>query len=386
LVVELGDIRLKLFSASSPRGSMSLRKARNARSRSLVLDRVFRDVGRIKLASGTRQRDVFNQVNAMLSTLYSKGRLDLLSAVQKRRISPLGLWDAYRDGRLEQVSAAEMLLPLVETFREWRLAGNTRTAKPWSPSHALGLSHIERSLVKHAAPGATVKDLPAIVRAIRVESSGRQVQFDHERVCFMAFLRDICGKSSPTYLEVVEIDRFNKPTEIKRSPLRVGALIEWTRKLDSDVAACCWAMASTGMGPLEYWGAETDPIPWERREHSIWIAGAKKAGQGKPRTREVPDLGRCDGAPPISRGAFVQRLREQTGGAFKPYDLRRTFANWLEAAGIPRTRVKMYLGHSLSEITDLYTSHDVSEYLQSDGELLRRWIDQQTHSLTPDAG
>ena len=45
------------------------------------------------------------------------------------------------------------------------------------------------------------------------------------------------------------------------------------------------------------------------------------------------------------------------------YDLRRTVAHWLEEAGIPRARRKLYMGHRSGDVTDLYERHQVETYL-----------------------
>jgi len=38
-------------------------------------------------------------------------------------------------------------------------------------------------------------------------------------------------------------------------------------------------------------------------------------------------------------------------------DARRTYANLLEAAGIPRTRKRMYVGHGVRDVTEQYERH-----------------------------
>ena len=60
-----------------------------------------------------------------------------------------------------------------------------------------------------------------------------------------------------------------------------------------------------------------------------------------------------------------------------PYDARRTYANWLEAAGIPRTRRKLYMGHGQTDVTDLYEWHEVEAFIAEDTEKLRQYITKQ---------
>ncbi len=47
---------------------------------------------------------------------------------------------------------------------------------------------------------------------------------------------------------------------------------------------------------------------------------------------------------------------------------------WLEGAGIPRTRRKLYMGHGKTDVTDLYERHDVERFLAEDGEKLRTYL------------
>ena len=57
-----------------------------------------------------------------------------------------------------------------------------------------------------------------------------------------------------------------------------------------------------------------------------------------------------------------------------PYDLRRSYANWLEAAGIPRTRRRLYLGHGAGDVTGLYETHEVAAFLADDAQRLREYV------------
>jgi integrase len=76
----------------------------------------------------------------------------------------------------------------------------------------------------------------------------------------------------------------------------------------------------------------------------------------------------------MSYKVFRAELSKASGETVRPYDLRRTYANWLEAAGVPRTRRKMYMGHGASDVTDLYERHEVERFLAEDAERLRRFV------------
>jgi hypothetical protein len=61
------------------------------------------------------------------------------------------------------------------------------------------------------------------------------------------------------------------------------------------------------------------------------------------------------------------------------YDARRAYAHWLEEAGIPRARRKLYLGHGRRDVTDDYEMGELGRYLQEDGRALRAYVTAQSH-------
>jgi hypothetical protein len=75
--------------------------------------------------------------------------------------------------------------------------------------------------------------------------------------------------------------------------------------------------------------------------------------------------------PRIHRRMFEDKFRQRTGGARAVYDLRRSFAFILEAAGIVRTRQRAYMGHGAGDTTALYELYDVAAYLADDARKLR---------------
>lgn len=350
---------------------------KNVRRRSLKIDRVFAGVGRINRSSGTHVRETFNALNGMLSTLFTTGRLDLLRQIRERAVEPLVVYDTFRRGRLVEIPEALALRPLIENFKQWREGPNKRTGQPWSRWYAAAHKDTERRLAEIARPFAKITDLPAIVLQLREDYSNRRSTFNNHRVSCLSFARAVCGKRSPTHLQLLAIEAY----PIKRAahhPLTVAELVEWERKLDAPTAACCWALATTGMRPGEFWAYKGGPsVPWELQLDRIAIHGTKSdAG-----ARAVPNLGRCKVPPAITRQMFEDRLHDQTDGAFLPYDLRRTFANWIEQAGLPRSRVMLYLGHAIGNVTDLYTIPEISQFLRDDAKLLRTWMTVQARRL-----
>jgi len=124
------------------------------------------------------------------------------------------------------------------------------------------------------------------------------------------------------------------------------------------------------MRPNEYWGK------WQHVGAAIEIEGTKTKGA----VRRIPPMNYC-GGPHVSYTVFRKALNKASAGQMSCYDLRRTYANWLEAAGIPRTRRKLYLGHGNQDVTDLYEWHEVQAFLAEDAAKLRAFIGEEQPGL-----
>jgi integrase len=89
-------------------------------------------------------------------------------------------------------------------------------------------------------------------------------------------------------------------------------------------------------------------------------------------------------APRLHHRTFEDHVRDRTDRHVQPYDLRRCFARWMESAGIPRIRRKMYMGHATGDVTELYERHELEAYLAADAAKLREWAgvsETTTHAL-----
>ncbi len=101
-----------------------------------------------------------------------------------------------------------------------------------------------------------------------------------------------------------------------------------------------------------------------RRRPSL---GHSSLRPSRPRSEALPEL-------LGSRVALGQPLK-RSGLGVKPYDARRSFANWLEQAGIWETHQQAYMGHGPRTITDLYRRHElVFEQLERDRATLLAFV------------
>ncbi|MGI8497583.1 MAG: hypothetical protein ACR2OG_08400 [Gemmatimonadaceae bacterium] len=331
-----------------------------------VLDRIFRGVGRVKLASGTSHAPTFRNVNAMLSGLFARGRLDLLCAIRDRTLTPLQVWSAYRLNELERLPTAPMMLPLVPAFLAWA------DRHECSDEHRRSLKKSSRYFASSARKDAVVADLPAVLRDLS-DTLGRAHprSFNLARAAALAFVHATLKRHHPLWTELASEDPLRVTPQRRKAPQSVADLLALVQRMGNR-GPMAWSMAVTGMGPGEYWGR------WRVEPDRVRIHGTKRAG----RDRFVPLLGSAELVRPTCQlKAFRTSLRSAGDGQVTVYDLRRTYANWLEQAGVPRTRRRLYLGHGATDVTDLYEWHDVARFLAEDAEKLREFL-AQSHGLS----
>lgn len=346
------------------------------------LDRRVPGVGRIKRASGTTHAPTFRRLNEMIDGLRETGRLDLLRAIKGGRLTPLEVWDAYRVGQLARLPDAEQLAGLRAAMDAW-LAGVDASA-----NHRSTLKSSVAHLARAAGAGATVGDLPRALRALRETMRATPRAFNYCRSAAQAFARDTAGRHSRLWLEVSGVEPLRVRARRKTRPVTPPELVVIARALDRlhpGAGATAWALALTGMRPgSEYWGksrkgAPAVKGPWEDRGDRIHVEGTKTEAA----VRDIPRVAAV--APPACwEGKFGRLLREATGGAVQPYDLRRSFASWMEAAGVPRTRRRLYLGHAAGDVTDLYERHEVEAYLAADARVLAAYVEREAAKAPPE--
>ena len=325
------------------------------RGKSFVLDRQFRGVGRIKRSSGTDDAKLFRLLDSMLTTLFKSGRVDILQAIHAGKLTPLEVWSRYRLAELDRLPTVETMRPLKAEMETW--VETSDTGKWNRQSRKYGI----RAILRLANKGATVQDLPNLLRDYAAVARGATM-FNRARSAVQAFIRDTIGKSHPLYARVMDVraKRVRKREGNPQSPQQLASL---TDRLPPVFATIAWSMALTGMGPGELWGS------WTQYQHHIHIRGTKREG----RKRDIPKV-RPIAPPQKPYRAFLEALETASGETVQPYDLRRTFAHWMELAGIPRTRRRLYMGHKAGDVTDLYEQHDVERYLKEDGEKMRDFL------------
>lgn len=336
-----------------------------------AFDRVIPGVGRFRCASGTTDKRVFKQMDAMLDALYGQGRLDLLAAMKSRKVPMMQVYSAYRLGDLESLPTVEQLIPLVGALKAF--AENYDC----SDKHRQTLWTLHNYAEKHAASDAKVPALPDVLKALRVIV--KPTMFNRLRAAALAFVRSHYGKRSKLWLGVAQVETLKVTPTVIKHPATVAEMLELCERLPTtmnrdnkdipvDMAGMAWTLATTGMRTeVEYFDEE-----WAVKSGFLEIGTGKK----DKAIRRVP-LIREPVAPQCAVKVFREAIKAATDGQMTPYDFRRTYVNWLEAAGIQRTRRKLYLGHGAIDITGQYEWHEVKAFLAEDAEKVKGWLDAE---------
>ena len=340
-------------------------------SESLIIDRKFPGIGRVRRVSGTSDRATHKAILAMFTMLVKKGRLDLVRAWAEGMIHAMDLYDRYRTDKLDKLPSAETMRPL------WTVGDRVGVADQWLGK--IKAKHRAKS-VRYSWAGlkaqpqkasASLADLPALVELYReaCEASGTAQMFKNARNNVRAFLRDTVGVDHALYLAVKAI----KPLDVEReegNPFTRASLPVFLAAMKDAhgprYEAMARSLALTGMRPEEYWG------DWSVVSPTVIRVRTAKQRRGKVKYRRVFTVTPIV-RPFCARRTFEDKMREVTR-AHVCYDLRRTFAHLMEEAKIPRTRRRLYMGHGLGDVTDRYEESDVAEYLEPDRKRLARLL------------
>lgn len=353
---------------------MTPHKASNDRG-TLLFDRRFPGVGRLRTASGTKEPALFRKLNRMLTNLYEANppRIDVLLAIQAGRIRPIEVYEMQQGGDLSVIPSGNGLEHLEALWGAW-VDATANVATRRMRRQALGLL---RPFTRARVP--LVAHLPEAMRGYRrtCETAGTPAAFNRVRAAAMAFLRDELGTTSTLYAEVKGTAKLTEVRHKRPAPPILEA-IRFRDELPAPLAAMWWAMARTGMGPKEYGGA------WEQDARVVRIGGTKR----KARVRVVPLLGgTAIPSPPMHRKTFELKLAafcraSQGRWALTGYDARRAYGWLAEKAGLVQTERKQLMGHSIkADVTDGYSAAAPGGWLEAAGHAMQALIDEAEAAL-----
>lgn len=320
----------------------------------IVVDRSFRGVGRIKRATGTNRQATAEKYNQMLTDLYDTDRLDVLKAIKANVVTVREVYAAFKYGDRRKLPTIESVKGLVETSDAW--VTRVRCSDEHRKNHRKAFS----AILKGEPAGSTLADIPTLLKAYKGRAGGL-VMFNRVRASILAFLRDTLGRRHRLYEECMDVAAWTEDAApgIK---LTVAEMRDVADRL-KHLGPMAWALVLSGMRRTEYWFR-----PWEVLPDRYRIPGTKT----KASVRDVPNLGPLM-KPMVAYQAFRVALGKARPG-MTPHDFRHTYMHWLELAGVSRIRRKMYLGHRTGDVTAIYERHEVDGFLKSDAALMLHHI------------
>lgn len=333
---------------------------RVSKAGSYRIDRYFKGVGRIALASGTGDKRKFKKLDVMLTELFEDGHVDLLKAIRDRRISVQEVYQARRSGSLSYLAEGLPLLrPLWEAVDEWVPGSAT------APKSRKRYETSWKALQRHGqiSANALVADLEHVDwRALRQAWPNSAEDWNRMRSAVSRFLTMLLGdKYHPFRRKVIHPDRFPRA---KESPGRVpdlppAAFWQFVDHCDERIQASVVCMAVTGLRLGEYLALEPEHLmPLTR---GIKVPGTKTELSG-----DVIRVGDASwkwveaAVPSPLREKWLRIHFKRAARAFgqpdlRIHDLRHLRGQFLSQEGLPEAQIQVALRHSDPDTTRRYT-------------------------------
>lgn len=347
---------------------------------SLMIDKRFRGIGRVKVASGTLNKATYNAYLTALNDLYASGQFDPILALKEKRtvgtegtVTPKMVYDWWRDRSKpvpwskDNVNAFDSLNAFIESA-----GGDRRLADTTRRTYAKRLNVLE---TKFGISKLSLRELPEVLEKYQRECESKQppqeAAFRNTRALLQGCIGDVLGSDSAAYKAVVKLGLVRTRgliKKVKQNPFTPSELDAALKACDDTVFSdIVWFMCCVGCGPKEFfedgWEFESDKV--------IRVYGNKNKRRFN---RPVPVVfqGLRPNPAALGKRMFSKKF-QQVFPTHTPYDLRRTFQTWCLKAGVDRMHFKVYSGHALS-ISEHYTEEDVNRWIDKDRVLLADYI------------
>lgn len=328
------------------------------RQKSLRVDRVFPEIGRINLVSGARTKAEHRKRDAMLTWLYDTGRLEILRNLKNRQLSINEVYSAHCAGTLGFGHTDVVLKrPLWPQLREWipvSAPGEATRAR-----NSVTLRFLER--LKVLGEAATIADLASVnwLTLLNQRPIG-PTGWNHLRRMISRFLTMTLGyKQHPFRHEVLRAFPIAKEPPGRVPDLTPEGFWELLRHVPDPLRPCYVVLVATGMRPGEYLRCrDTDLMPHTRQ---LRVPGTKTVASSDTITLDEETWRWAEEAIPcpVSYGILQARWKKAamaSGHAgIRLYDLRHCHAQWLANAGVPEALIQQALRHRTPAMTRRYT-------------------------------
>lgn len=329
----------------------------------LIVDRRFKGIGRIKRASGTNDKKTLKRIEVMLGQLYdSSAHFQILEEIRDGVVSIMEVYQHWTNNRLEHLPTTRTLKPVIPTVLDW--IDNAHVATPHTKKNYKNQVKRFCDVIGRNPP---IQEIPKEFKRYKSHCKEQDIgrTFNSCRTVFQAYFNNNFKKSHTLWQQVSEIGKLKETSKRKAPQLSVVEFQELVEKLPKPHADIARALVLTGMLFKEVAGE------WWCEEDRVVIKGTKTEG----RDRIVP-LIQLIHHPTRAIGSFTKQLK-RIRKDLSSTSFRRTYALWTALAQIPRARKRMYMGHVVQDTTDIYEEHRVEEYLLEDATKLRKWISGQ---------
>jgi integrase len=361
---------------TSPRTTQKRRRGhRVSAAGSYRIDRTFPGVGRIAVASGALTLTDFKKRNDLLTSLFSKGRLELLRAIQQHTYTVTEVYAADLEDRLDALSGDRAILakPLWSTVKGWIGENPGPTRKRY------GVSWNAMRARSGLAESATIESLATVDwHALKNRWPASDADWFQVRATVSAFLASQLGDvQHPFRRKVVKaIPRANARERVP--DLDVSAFWRIVNQTPEYVRPAYVAIAVLGLRVGEYLRLkDTDLLPMTKQ---VRIPGTKTASSAVPLpvaealwpwiTRAVPAplhykwlrlywtraclaTGAATMVPDTRRLDASGKPKQRYEGA-RLHDLRHLTAMMLVNAGRPEASVQHTMRHATAAMTRRY--------------------------------
>lgn len=345
---------------------------------SFRVDRRFPEVGRIALATGTRNRKIFHAIDRMLTELHEDGYIEVLRAIKDRRLTLLEVYDAHRAKRVTHLPAALILHRSLWTAVEEWLPRSAR-AESSRKRYEVSLNALrERS---NLPEDARVEDLRGIDwRALEASWPNSGADWNRLRAAVSTFLTHCFDgdKHHPFRRELMRrIPRGKEPPPRvpDLNPERFWELVDHAAE---HIRPCLVALAGTGLRVRsEYLALEEHHLMPLTKQ--IKVPGTKTEGSAGviPVAPELwPWIVKAVPSPlryKALRLQFKKAAKRIGMPDLRLHDLRHLYGQTLSEAGLPEAKIQAALRHQTPAMTRRYTQQrDKGDAARAMGAALRR--------------
>lgn len=334
------------------------------------IDRVFGNVGRINVSSGTSNPKEFRRRDGILTKLYESAQLEVLRAFQQGALSMEQLVDADRAGRLR---SAELLSDLTLRENLWAAVEKTLPAMGKSSETRRRYYTSLKKLRERSQLGrdAQVGDLVRVEwKRLAGSWKDSSADWNHLRRAVSTFLSTLLGDVHHPFRRAVMKQIPTADEGTGREPdITVDRFLEIVARVPSHARPCYWVLALTGMRTGEYLRCTKAEL--DGSSHTIAVPGTK-TGTSRAKIEVAAELWGWieSGVPSPLRYGWMRTYFKRAVMALgqkelRLHDLRHFMAQVASDAGAPTALIQAAMRHRDPGMTRRY------EMRKAKGEVAR---------------